>query len=309
MQIPHCFSLLLFAASATQGPAPSQSLLDADRAFGDALMRHDRAAFVALLAPDAEFSLPSLKRGPEAIANAWLPFLIDPDTTMVFTNTGVTLDESGESGNTTGTFAIRGRTNNGIRTIPAGNYSITWRLVDGHWRIASLGGSPNAPAKTADRGGVGPFRFGMSRTEVSQVKDCQPYTNVPATGGLECAHYLFDGHEMNISFLFNADRLRRIQLWFYEGASESDAREAVGRVLEYLKRTTGGVTVAALPAMEVTPDRVMEMISITPSEPGRIAQVNILATGGPHSEVWFSRVGRHQHGYMVMLFADSPDGR
>lgn len=312
MQIREYLGALLLACSSLspmQGQEPSLSLQDAERAFADALMRHDRAAFVALFTPDAECSLPVAKRGPEAIASAWLPFLIDPGTTMVLTSTGAMTAKSGDIGSTTGTFAIRGRTNNGIQTIPAGTYSITWRLVDGHWRISMLGGSSNRNRETTDRGGIGRFRFGMTRSEVSQVSDCQPYTTVPATGGLECPHYVFEGREMNVSFLFTADRLRRIQLWFYEGTSEPDAREAVSRVLDYLQRTAGGVTVAALPGVKVTPDDVMRTVNSTPVQPGRIAQLEISTPSGPQSEVWFSRVGRHQHGYMVMLFADPRDSR
>ena len=151
MRFTECLVALIVASSlsAGQGESPSMSLQDAERAFADALLRHDRAAFVALLAPDAECSLPVVKHGPDAIASAWLPFLIDPNTTMLFTNTGLTMAKSGDSGNTEGTFAIRGRTSKGIQTIPAGNYSIAWRLIDGHWKITALGGSAGRNGKTA----------------------------------------------------------------------------------------------------------------------------------------------------------------
>jgi ketosteroid isomerase-like protein len=306
MRVPVCLGAVLLvvsSASAGQAPASSPSLQDAERAFTEALLRHDRSAFVAAFAPDAESSLPSVKRGPEAIASSWLPFLIDPGTTMVLTSSRVTTAPSGDVGDSTGTFAIRGRTSNGIQTIPAGTYSIGWRLLDGHWKITTLGGSGKAPGKPAARGGVGHFLFGMTRTEVSQVPDCQPYTPVSATGGLECPHYSFEGHEMNVSFLFNADRLRRVQLWFYEGASEVDAKQAVGRVLDYLQRTAGSVTLKASPGT-VTADRVMELLQRAPVQPGSLAHVEILTPSGTRPETWFSRVGRHQGGYMVMLFAD-----
>ena len=167
---------------------------------------------MALLAPDAESSLPASKHGPEAIATAWLPFLIDPGTTMVLTNTDVIVARSGDVGSSTGGFAIRGRTNSGVQTVPAGTYSIVWRLIDGHWKISMLGGAGHGNGKTAERGGVGTYRFGMTRSEVSAVSDCQPYTNVSQTGGLECPHYLFEGQEMNISFLFAADHLRLVRV-------------------------------------------------------------------------------------------------
>jgi ketosteroid isomerase-like protein len=150
MRIPLCLGAVLvsiFSASVGQAQTAYPSLQDAERAFADALLRHDRAAFVAAFAPDAECSLPTVKRGPEAIASSWLPFLIDPGTTMVLTSTRVTIAPSGDVGDSTGTFAIRGRTNNGIQTIPGGTYSIGWRLLDGQWRIATLAGSGKPPSR------------------------------------------------------------------------------------------------------------------------------------------------------------------
>ena len=154
MRVPVCLGvLLLFCLSASPGfgQTSSPSLQDAERAFSEALLRHDRAAFEATFAPAAECSLPTVKRGPEAIANSWLPFLIDPGTTMVLTSTRVTIAPSEDAGDSTGTFAIRGRTSNGIQTIPAGTYSIGWRLLDGHWKIVTLSGSRKAPSQPAGR--------------------------------------------------------------------------------------------------------------------------------------------------------------
>jgi ketosteroid isomerase-like protein len=313
MRIRECLGALLLIVSALApafAQSASPSLEDAERSLADSLLRHDRAAFVAMFAPDAEASFPVARHGPEAIANTWLPFLIDPGTTMLLRSAGVMTAKSGNIGNSTGTLAVRGRTDDGIQTVPFGTYSITWRILDGQWKIAMLGGSATSnTSKTADRGGVGSFRFGMTRTEVSQVRDCQPYTNVSVTGGLECPHYVFEGHEMNISFLFAADRLRRIQLWVYEGESEREARAAVARVLDYLRQTAGGVAIGALPGMEVTPDGVLAMLNSASPRAGQMVHFEICTPAGPQPEVWFSRVGRHQHGYMVLLFADSREGR
>jgi len=282
-----------------------------------------------MFAPDAESSLPVEKHGPEAIAADWLPFLIDPATTMLLTTTEVTMGTSSDVGNTTGALAIRGRTNTGIQTIPLGTYSITWRLVDGRWRISRLSGSakggranqsefkptPNATATpsgvnpTPNQGGVGRYRFGMSRAEVSQVPDCPRYLNVAVTGGLECAPYVFEGQQMNISFLFTADRLRRVQLWMYEGSSAEDAEQAVARVLGYLERVAGGVTVRTRPDMSVTPATVMKMLSSAPPQANGLAQVEIVTASGTQPAVWFAKVGHHPRGFMVMLFADARDGR
>jgi hypothetical protein len=155
-----------------------------------------------------------------------------------------------------------------------------------------------------ERGGVGGFRFGMSRAEVRMVGDCQPYTFVARTGGLECPNYLFEGRKMNISFIFGDEGLRRIQLWFYEGESESEAREAVGRVIEYLERVAGDVHMPALLGNTVTPDEIIGVLNRSSFQPGYFTQFELSTAPGSQPEVWFSRVARHQFGYAVMLFAD-----
>jgi ketosteroid isomerase-like protein len=122
------------------GQAP-MSLQAADQAFADALSHHDRAAFMALLSPEATSSLPVAKHGRDAIAASWLPFLIDPGTTMVLTCVDVRPGPAGDSGATTGTLAVTGRTNQGIQTVPLGTYVIEWTMMDGHWKISTLGGT------------------------------------------------------------------------------------------------------------------------------------------------------------------------
>lgn len=308
------------AVSAEQ--SASASLAAAEHAFGDALANHDRAAFTAMFADDAESTLPSISHGPDAIATMWLPFLIDPGTTMILATTSVATAPAGDTGTSTGTFAIRGRTSNGVQTIPAGTYSIAWRLVDGHWKIATLSGGSNKGAsaptsksgaqpasesvsENVDRGGVGAFRFGMSRDEVSRVRDCAPYVPVAVTGGLECPHYRFDDREMNISFIFAGERLRRIQLWYYEGESSVEARDAIGRILTFLQRTTGGATISARPDVPLTGEGIVGALNSAGAPVGRqIVQFEI-TTPSEGSMVWFSRVGRHEHGYLVMLFAEA----
>jgi hypothetical protein len=71
----------------------------------------------------------------------------------------------------------------------------------------------------------------------------------------------------------------------------------------------GGATIAALPGVKVTPYGVMTIINGALPQPRGVASVEIGSPSRPQSEVWSSRVGRHQSGYMVMLFADPADGR
>ena len=212
---------------------------------------------------------------------------------------------NGDTGTSSGSLTIRGRTDKGIQTLPVGTYSLTWRLVDGRWKIATLSGELGTPARRVDDRGVGPFRFGMTRDEVTRIRDCEPYTPVAVTGGLECPRYRFDGSEMNISFLFAGEHLRRIQLWYYEGDVIAEARDAIDRVLAFLRRTTAGATIKNRPDVVVTGNGIIRALSSAPPPQGRqVAQVEI---SGSHvgSTVWFARVGRHQYGWMVMLFAEA----
>jgi hypothetical protein len=190
--------------------------------------------------------------------------------------------------------------------VPAGTYSLSWRLLDGRWKITGLSGSGNGARPGADSGGIGRFRFGMTSDEVRGVPDCEPYTQVAVTGGLECPQYRFDDREMNISFIFAGDHLRRIQLWFYEGESSLEAREAVDRILAFLRRTTGGATISARPDVPVTAEGVISAINgAPPLRAGQIVQLEICGRSVGRSDVWFARVGRHEHGYLVMLFAEA----
>ena len=276
-----------------------QSLAVAERALVDALMRRDRAAFRKLLTTESVFFFPKVSEGPDDIIKSWLPFLIEGGPTMVITSDGVTTSGASQ-GSSTGTFAIRGQIDEG--TIPAGTLAISWRKIGGAWKVSALDGGAGG-ARPSTVGGVGGYRFGMSREEVRRVPDCKPYTNVSSTGGLECPYYTFEGRSMNISFGFKVGGLYRIQLWFYDGESESAAREAVSRAIEYLERTTGGISIEGLPEVEVTPDAVMGLLR-EPMPPGRLKQVEVAGRAGSRSDAWFARIGRHQFGYHVLLFVD-----
>ena len=301
-------SITVLPVSATHAQElSSASLTAAERTLADALLRHDRAAFVEMFTPDAVATFPTEKHGPEEIANLWIIFLTDPGTTMTLTPADVSAH--GDAGSTFGFLAVRGRTPNGVQTVPFGSYSLTWRAVDGRWKISRLSGSGNSPRDTAERGGVAPYRFGMSREEVSRVAECEPYTAVRVTGGLECPHYSFDGHDMNVSFLLGSGGLNRVQLWYYEGESSQEAREAVGRVLAFLQRVSGRVFVKAAPNLPVTIDAVMSALYGAAPQQGRLTHVEIATLPGPQREVWFSRIGRSEYGYGVMLFADPPPTR
>ncbi len=293
----------LNASALAAQPASAPPLQSAERALIEALTAPDREAFRQLLASDAVFFLPVEAHGPDAILDKWSPFLFSRELTLALTIQTSSTADSGEMGQTSGTYGIYGRTSKGMTTTPVGAFSIAWRLVDGRWKIGTLSGGGKSGVRLVERGGVGGYFFGMSKAEVSRVADCTPYTNVSRTGGIECPNYTFDGRKMNISFLFRADQLNRIQLWFYNGDSEQEAKEAIGAVINYLKRVAGGAHIGALPGLEVTTEAIADILK-GPVPPGRIAQVEISSPTNSRPEVWFARVGRHELGYMVMLFAD-----
>ena len=294
-------ALLLLAFPISTAFAQQTSLEDAEHALNDALGRHDKAAFEQLLTPDAVFFLPKKAHGPEAISNEWLPFLLATGPTMMLT-TGDS-SQNGDLAFTSGTFAISGQTNNGFATIPAGQYSIVWRLTHGSWKIVSLNGASNGKVRLVPRAGVGAFRFGMTRDEVIAVPDCKPYSNVAQTSGIECPNYTFEGRKMNISFIFGSDRLRRIHLWFYEGESESEAREAATAVIDFLKRTAGGIVLPGHPGEEVTPTVVMQLLNSI--DPAKMSSFQLNTPSITQPVVWFARMARYPpRGYFVFLFAE-----
>jgi hypothetical protein len=296
-------SLVATDAMAQSAPraANLQSLARAESTLIDALARRDRAAFQKVLTAESVFFFPKMSEGPDAIVTSWLPFLLEDGPTLKVTSDGVNLTGP-NMGASTGSFAISGQTEEGTPTIPAGTLAISWRRVGKAWKIAALDVTSNGSERLTAAGGIGSYRFGMSRGQVSKIPDCKPYSNESRTGGIQCPAYMFEGQPVNVSFLFNAGGLYRIQLGLLESGPESQARESIGRVLGYLKQKTGGVSIVGLPEVEVTPEVVLGMLR-QPVPAGRATQVEVSSHAGPGSETWFARIGRHQFGYNVMLFA------
>jgi len=298
-----CLAALLALSSAfAQAQAPALPELKATQtALIEALARQDRASFEQCLAPDAVFMIPFVTRGADAIVQVWLPFLTPGRGTVTLTASDPVIAGSGDLAYTTGAIAIKSSATNVAQNA---EYVAVWRLIDGKWKLATLSGGSTRNVRL---GGVGGYRFGMTLDDVRMVSDCQPYTNVSQTGGLECANYSFEGRKINISFLFTAGRLRRIQFWFYEGTSEANAKDAIARAIDYLRRTAGNVSMAVSPGTEVTADRVMEVLSRMPPGPQGAAQFDLSTPAGPQPEVWFARVVRQQQlaYFGVFLFADA----
>ncbi len=102
-------------------------------------------------------------------------------------------------------------------------------------------GDPPPASQAAPVTGYGPWRFGMSAAEVSQVKESEPYRPVRTTGGLETPAGTFLGEKTNISFIFGAHGLRRIQVWAYEGTDFAAATKMFHSTYKYLSDRFGAL--------------------------------------------------------------------
>jgi hypothetical protein len=89
--------------------------------------------------------------------------------------------------------------------------------------------------------GYGPWRFGMSKAEVEEVKEFGPYTPVASTKGLETKKGPFVGEDRNVSFVFGPGGLSHIQVWVYEGRSYEEAVRQFYRAYQHLTDNFGPV--------------------------------------------------------------------
>ena len=158
-----------------------------------------------------------------------------------------------------------------------------------------------AMSPLAAAGGLGPYRFGMTRAEVEAVPACQPYVVVAGTHGLECRNFTFEGRKMTISFIFAGGSLSRIQLWYYEGSSEAEARQATDAMLEYLSRH-GPPRSSAVAGKTPTTKSIFERVNVSRGGKNVPARVQISATGGEPGTTVHGSVTRVRVGYFVFLF-------
>jgi ketosteroid isomerase-like protein len=302
-------------------PAPTQgqvaSVTEAQAALIEALAKHDKAAFERVLDADPVFFLPTLCQGREAVLKSWIIFVLPSNATMTLAPIDAVAASSQDLAYTTGTYRFTTQNGGTTTTVMSGTYMAVWRMADGRWTLkafagageraaaspgvappglgtgAATAGPPVVPASLANGGGLGPYRFGMPLEDVRKIDACKPYLDVKATGGLECPNYVFEGRKINISFLFAANALRRIQLWSYEGASEKDARKAVDAGIEFLKRTAGDVHMYGLPAgTEITGESLVRALKKEQVQAGRSVVAELQTPSSASPEKWFARLAR-----------------
>jgi hypothetical protein len=90
---------------------------------------------------------------------------------------------------------------------------------------------------------IGPWRLGMSPSEVTNFKAHGPYSPVRTTGGLETRRAKLDRGRTNVSFVFDGDRLDYIQVWYFEGKRYKGARAAALEVFDLFTARFGGASV------------------------------------------------------------------
>jgi ketosteroid isomerase-like protein len=302
-------AVVLLSSPLQQEPAAfTPDVHAAERRLADALQRHDRGAFEKLVAPDAVFFTPAVLQGRDAILQAWTPFLALNGSTLALEP--VSVSGQGDVLVTEGRFSISG--GGPFRPVPSAVYLAVWKRTADGWLIHSFtGGAPppprasTAPAPIRPVGGVGDYRFGMTRQQVRQIPSCAPYLDVPSTGGLECPNFTFEGLKMNVSFIFTGDALRRVQLWYYEGKSEKDAKKAVDAVLEYLTREAGAVRSYELPKdAAVNADEIVKALKKQPPGP-QPAGVQLVTESTQKPEQLHARVLRGGETYMVLMFVSA----
>lgn len=102
-------------------------------------------------------------------------------------------------------------------------------------------------ALPAGAGGLAPWKFGMSKAQVSSFGEYGPYRSF-SNGDLETYNGVFDGQRQNVQFFFEHEVLRRIGVYLYEGNEAGAAAEAWKRVYASLQAQYGEVETPGLPA-------------------------------------------------------------
>ena len=149
-----------------------------------------------------------------------------------------------------------------------------------------------------------PYRFGMTTADVRAQTVCSPYVDVPSTGGLECPNFVLD-RKRNVSFVFDAAGLTKIQLWFAESASRENAMRATEELLTYVTNEHGAVESHNLAAgTQVSAKALFAALDGI----GGQGKVQLRPQRSPVDAVVFASIMRHPtHGYYVFLYYTRPE--
>jgi hypothetical protein len=107
--------------------------------------------------------------------------------------------------------------------------------------IVSLIIAPFLPL-SAIAAGLAPWQLGMSKSDVASFKEFAPYKQF-SNGDLETDNGRFHGQKANVQFFFQAERLRRIGVYLYEGTDPKGGIPAWRSAYEALRKDYGELSV------------------------------------------------------------------
>jgi hypothetical protein len=97
------------------------------------------------------------------------------------------------------------------------------------------------PAIADEDVGIGPWRLGMSKEQVTALAEQGPYKDI--AGGVEAEAGKFQGNKAGAALTFGDAGLRSIQVKVYEGDDWRKAETAALSVFDYFKSNYGGANV------------------------------------------------------------------
>ncbi len=156
-----------------------------------------------------------------------------------------------------------------------------------------------------------PWKFGMTKTEVTSFEKYGPYKDVQVTGGAETFNAIFDGKKTNVSFLFDDKGLKRIQVWIYEGGSKEDAMKAWSSLYKFMNRSFGTIEVPDIKLDPTGGPLPPDILAIAATANAGITGKTQMAPikMPPEANVFASLFGREIQGstyFYLFLFYDRP---
>lgn len=143
--------LITLAAAGLGAQAPAQAdrvrtaLMDADRAFNQAMAERNLGRFLSFVAEDASFES-AAGRGRDAVAKAWQAFFAPDGPAISWAPTRADVLVGGDVGYTVGSWERRSRGADGRPVATHGEYLTVWRKqMDGSWQAVFDTGSTRRP--------------------------------------------------------------------------------------------------------------------------------------------------------------------
>ncbi len=137
--------VLVLISGCTQEESPladSEVLMQADRAFYQAVADHDQDAFRALLHPEAVFLGSQIQRGREAVAASWR-LIVSGEFDLRWAPDEAHISDKGDLGYTIGTAEYRTPNDAGEIELSTATYVTIWRRSgEGTWQAVLDIGTP-----------------------------------------------------------------------------------------------------------------------------------------------------------------------